>query len=238
MITDLLILDIETVPMVQEFSQLTNNWQTLWQEKNSRYLEDESISLEQSWKKRGGILSEFGKIVCISTAYFYEDDKHELHLKIKSIYSHNEKELLQQFIELCNKMYKINKNFWFAGHNIREFDIPFICRRILINGLQLPEYLWLHDRKPWETKMLDTLSWWRFGDNKNYTSLHLIANCLNIATSKDDIDGSQVQHVYYAENNLERIVTYCQKDVAVVAKIILHFKGLPIIKDDNIVIVK
>lgn len=238
MITDLLILDIETVPMVQEFSQLTNNWQTLWQEKNSRYLEDESISLEQSWKKRGGILSEFGKIVCISTAYFYEDDKHELHLKIKSIYSQNEKELLQQFIELCNKMYKINKNFWFAGHNIREFDIPFICRRILINGLQLPEYLWLHDRKPWETKMLDTLSWWRFGDNKNYTSLHLIANCLNIATSKDDIDGSQVQHVYYAENNLERIVTYCQKDVAVVAKIILHFKGLPIIKDDNIVIVK
>jgi DNA polymerase elongation subunit (family B) len=238
MITDLLILDIETVPMAAEFSQLNNNWQKLWQEKNARFLEDEQITIEESWKKRGGILSEFGKIVCISTAYFFEDEKRELHLKIKSIYGHSEKELLQQFIELCNKMYKINKNFWFAGHNIREFDIPFICRRILINGLQLPEYLWLHDRKPWETKMLDTLNWWRFGDNKNYTSLHLIANCLNIATSKDDIDGSQVQEVYYIENNLERIVTYCQKDVSVVAKIILHFKGVAMIKDENIVVVK
>ncbi len=236
MISNLLLIDIETVPIVQNFTDLNENWQQLWTDKISKSLPENT--LEESWKMRGGIMAEFGKIVCISTGYFYEDENRKQCFKIKSIYGDDETQLLQDFTELCNKFYKLNKNFIFGGHNIREFDIPYICRRILINNLALPEYLWLHDRKPWETKMFDTLSWWKFGDNKNYTSLHLLANVLNIATSKDDIDGSMVQDVYYNDKDLQRIVNYCQKDIIVVANIILKFQHLPLLKNENVVVVK
>jgi predicted PolB exonuclease-like 3'-5' exonuclease len=236
MIQDLLLLDIETVPQVNEYASLSPEWQSLWVDKISKTV-PENMLPEESWKKKAGILAEFGKIVCISTAYFYEDDNRSLCLKVKSISSEDEVEVLNGFIELCNKMYKHNRHFQFGGHNIKEFDIPYICRRILVNRLQLPEYLWLHDRKPWEVKMFDTLNWWKFGDNKNYISLHLLANVLDIPTSKSDIDGSQVQEVFYKEKNLNRIVEYCQRDVVVTANVILRFKGLPLLADDKVNIV-
>lgn len=233
MLKNLLIIDIETVPIVQHFSQLNADWQNLWITKVSKSL-PENVTHEESWKMKGGILAEFGKIICISTAYFFEDETRNIQLKMKSIYEDDEKKLLLMFLDVCNKMYKTNKNFQFAGHNIKEFDIPFICRRLMINGIKLPDYLCLHERKPWEVNMFDTLNWWRFGDYKNYTSLHLLASVLQIPTSKNDIDGSQVQDVYYIENNIERIVAYCQKDVVVVANIILHFKCLPLLKESNV----
>ncbi len=236
MLNDLFIIDIETVPIVQRFEQLQPEWQQLWNDKISKTV-PENTSSEESWQMKGGILAEFGKIVCISTAYFYEDENRNHCLKVKSISGDDEIELLQAFTDLCFKMYKHNKNFQFAGHNIREFDIPYICRRILINKLPLPEFLWLHDRKPWETKMFDTLSWWKFGDHKHYTSLHLLANVLDVPTSKSDIDGSMVQQVYYQEKNLPRIVAYCQRDVIVVANIILRFKNLPLLKEEHIQLV-
>ena len=236
MISNLLLIDIETVPMFQKFNELDENWQQLWIDKVNKFLPESTP--EESWKIRGGIMAEFGKIVCISTGYFYEDENKNKCFKIKSISGHDETQVLQGFMTLCDKFYKLNKNFIFGGHNIREFDIPYICRRILINNLPLPEYLWLHDRKPWETKMFDTLSWWKFGDNKNYTSLNLLANALNIPTSKTDIDGSMVQDVYYTEQNLPRIVEYCQRDVVVVANIILRFQNMPLLKDEHVIIVK
>lgn len=235
MLKHLFIIDIETVPIVEEFEMLDSNWQKLWTDKITKQLPNNTV--EESWKMRGGIMAEFGKIICISTGYFYEDADRNIQLKIKSLFGNDEKVLLQQFIELCNKVFGLDKNFVFAGHNIKEFDIPYLCRRILINGLSLPEYLWLHDRKPWEIKMLDTLSWWRFGDNKNYTSLDLLANALGIETSKNDIDGSMVKDIYYKDKNLERIVNYCQKDIIVTANIILKFNEKPILKNNQITIV-
>lgn len=235
MISNLLLIDIETVPIVQHFSQLNDTWQQLWTDKVSKSLPDKTP--EKSWEMRGGIMAEFGKIICISTGYFYEDDNKQKFFKIKSISGDNESQLLQDFTALCNKFYKLNKNFIFGGHNIREFDIPYICRRILINNLPLPEYLCLHEKKPWEIKMFDTLSWWKFGDNKNYTSLNLLANVLNVPTSKTDIDGSMVQNVYYSDKNLKRIVEYCQRDVVVVANIILRFQNMDLLQNQNIVIV-
>ncbi|HNL83499.1 MAG TPA: ribonuclease H-like domain-containing protein, partial [Chitinophagaceae bacterium] len=168
--------------------------------------------------------------------YFYENENRNQCLKIKSIYGHNEVDVLNQFILLCSKMYKHNKNFIYCGHNIKEFDIPYICRRLMINNLPIPEYLWLHDRKPWDVNMFDTLNWWKFGDNKNYISLHLLASVLNIPTSKSDIDGSKVQEVYYKEKNLQRIVEYCQKDVVVCANIVLKYKGIPLLSNESIFI--
>lgn len=237
MLKDLLLMDIETVPMVENYQDLSPEWQILWWDKVSKTV-PENTTPAQSWKMKGGILAEFGKIICISTAYFYEDEHRKLCLKVKSISGHNEKELLIQFLDLCAKVYKHNKNFQFGGHNIKEFDLPYICRRVMINQLPMPEYLWLHDRKPWEVKMFDTLNWWKFGDNKNYISLHLLASVLQIPTSKSDIDGSKVQEVYYQEKNLQRIVEYCQRDVVVCANVVLRYKDLPLLTDERVVIVE
>ena len=156
---------------------------------------------------------------------------------MKSITGDDEIAVLRSFSALCDKMYKYNKNFQFAGHNIKEFDIPYICRRLMINQLPLPEYLQLNDKKPWETKMFDTMNWWKFGDNKNYISLHLLASVLGIPTSKTDIDGSMVQDVYYKEKNLQRIVDYCQRDVVVTANIILRFMNHPVLSEEKIILV-
>jgi 3'-5' exonuclease len=234
MLANLLLLDIETVPEFSSFSHLDENWQQLWLQKIAKTV-PESVSGEESYVQRAGVMAEFAKIICISTAFFYQD-KGVWKLKIKSIYGHNEAEILTEFVTLCNRVMGIHKEFQFAGHNIKEFDIPFICRRLLINNFALPDYLQLSDKKPWETKMLDTLSWWKFGDYKHYTSLHLLANVLGIPTSKTDIDGSKVQQVYYEEKNLPKIVAYCERDVIVTANIILKFKQMPLLQAADIFI--
>jgi uncharacterized protein YprB with RNaseH-like and TPR domain len=236
MITELLLLDIETVPCAASFAELDSDWKSLFCDKITKTV-PEDIDPAQSYRKKAGILAEFGKIICISTAFFYENESKQLALKMKSISGNDEVEILRNFTDLCNKMYKHNRQFQFGGHNIKEFDIPFICRRLLINRLPLPEYLQLHDKKPWEVKMFDTLSWWKFGDNKNYVSLHLLANVLGIPTSKSDIDGSMVQDVYYQDHDLPRIVAYCQRDVVVTANVILRFKDLPLLTEDRVMIV-
>ena len=234
---DLFLIDIETVPQVSEYNLLPINEQKLFIEKISKTMPD-TFNEGNAYMQKAGILAEFGKVICISTAFFYQDTAKRLCLRIKSIYGDNEVDLLNQFIELVNKFCTAKPRFQFAGHNIREFDIPYICRRMLINNILLPTYLNIYGAKPWDIHMTDTLQWWKFGDYKNYTSLHLLANVLSVPTSKDDIDGSMVQHVYYHEKNIERIVQYCQKDVVVVARIIQRFKNLPILEDENIFVIE
>ena len=236
MLTKLLLLDIETVPQFPTFTGMDSGWQGLFLDKIAKTV-PEDMDAEEMYRKKAGILAEFGKIICISTAFFYENEEGLPVLKMKSIYGNDEVEILRIFTELCNKMYQQYRHFQFGGHNIKEFDIPYICRRMLINNLPLPEYLQLHDKKPWEVKMFDTLNWWKFGDNKNYVSLHLLANVLGIPTSKSDIDGSMVQDVYYKENNLPRIVAYCQRDVVVTANVILRFMDKALLTEDRIVVV-
>jgi predicted PolB exonuclease-like 3'-5' exonuclease len=232
LMTDLLILDIETVPQKPHFDDLSTDWQSLWLDKISKTM-PENITPEESYRLRAGILAEFGKIVCISTAYFYEDEQRQCNLRIKSVYGDDETELLKQFTELCNKFCQSRTEIQFAGHNIKEFDIPYICRR-----LPLPACLQLNDKKPWETKMFDTMQWWKFGDYKNYVSLHLLASVLGIPTSKTDMDGSMVQDVYYRDNDLKRIVEYCQRDVVVTANVILRYKNESLLPEDRVKIVE
>ena len=236
MLTELLLLDIETVPQFPAFTGMDSGWQSLFLDKISKTV-PEGFDKDEIYRKKAGILAEFGKIICISTAFFYEDEDKQPALKMKSISGNDEVEILRIFTELCIKMQKQHPYFQFGGHNIKEFDIPYICRRLLINRMPLPVCLQLHDKKPWEVKMFDTLNWWKFGDNKNYVSLHLLANVLGIPTSKGDIDGSMVQDVYYKDNDLDRIVEYCQRDVVVVANVILRFKDLPLLTEDKVVLV-
>lgn len=235
-IYNLLLIDIETVPCYSCYDMLNEDWKILWGEKISKTM-PENFSVEQSYIERAGILAEFGKIICISTGYFYENINKEVCLKLKSIYGDNEKELLEEFLQITSAFFKANNKFQFAGHNIKEFDVPYICRRLMINNIELPHYLHLHGAKPWEIEMADTLQWWKFGDYKNYISLNLLASVLNIPTSKTDIDGSQVRDVYYEDKDLLRIKKYCEKDVIVTANVILRFKNLPVLKDECVSIV-
>ncbi len=236
MLSELLLLDIETVPLSASYTGLDPAWQSLFREKISKTV-PEGADIAENYGKKAGILAEFGKIICISTAFFYTGDNGRQALKMKSISGDDEVEILRVFTDLCNKMYQHNRYFQFGGHNIKEFDIPYICRRMLINRLPLPEYLQIHDKKPWEVKMFDTMNWWKFGDNKNYVSLHLLASVLGIPTSKSDMDGSMVQDVYYKDHDLPRIVEYCQKDVLVTANIILRFLNQPILDEDRVTVV-
>ncbi|HEX4956655.1 MAG TPA: ribonuclease H-like domain-containing protein [Lacibacter sp.] len=231
----LLLLDIETVPQYQHFEELPEEWKALWADKISKTM-PENFSAAEWYPHRAGVMAEFGKIICISTGFFYYDKANRLCFRIKSYYHADEKQLLREFAQKLESFHQSVPGFHFAGHNIKEFDIPYISRRFLINELALPGFMQFSGKKPWETNMIDTLQLWKFGDFKNYTSLKLLAACLGIETPKDDIDGSQVKDVYYVEKNMNRIVSYCRKDVITVAQIILRFLNQPLLPVSNIFI--
>ena len=233
---NLLVIDIETVSAHKNFETLEDHWKKLWEEKVQHSL-PENCTADQLYPQRAAVMAEFAKVICISMAYFKKEGNQYL-LRVKSIYGHDEKVLLKDFIYTVDQLEAIHKHWSFTGHNIKEFDIPFLCRRLLINGIAIPPYLDFQNMKPWETNMVDTFHYWRFGDYKNFTSLKLLAAALNVPSPKDDIDGSMVGGVYWKENDVERIAVYCQKDVCTVANIILRFKNLPLLKEEEIVFVK
>ncbi len=228
-IKNILFLDIETVPMCAEYEQLSDRFKKLWNKKSERLAKKEDDTPEKLFE-RAGIYSEFGRIICISVG-FVKDNK----LRLKSFYSHNEKELLTDFISLCNNYYNKEKNL-LCGHNAKEFDFPYIARRILVNNLKIPDILNIAGKKPWQVAHLDTMHLWRFGDYKNYTSLELLTAIFDIPTPKDDIDGSQVANVYWKENDIERIARYCEKDVTAVVQLFLKYQDKPLMKPEDIVI--
>lgn len=230
-INKVLFLDIETVPIKYNFEQLSPEFQKLWEEKTLWQRKDEFTPAE-FYKKKAGVMAEFAKVVCISIGYLFSE-KGENHFRIKSFYGDDEKELLSDFILLLNKEFN-TKSHLLCAHNGKEFDFPFLARRILVNGLKLPKLLDIAGKKPWEVNHLDTMELWRFGDYKHYTSIKLLSALFNIPTPKDDIDGSQVARVYYEEKDLERIKTYCQKDTLTVAQLLLKYKGQDLIKEENI----
>ena len=220
-----LLLDIETVSQQPEFGRLNEHWQQLWTEKASRYPFAEHLPPEASYAERAGIWAEFGKIICISTGHFYWDKHKQLCLQINTIYGHEEKKLLEAFVDYAAQFNRRKKVFEFAGHNIKEFDIPYICRRMMVHALKLPSFLQLNGHKPWETPIFDTLNWWKFGDYKNYTSLKLLSAVLGLPNAKEGMDGSLVKEVYYKEQNLSKIAAYCAGDVEAVARVMLKLRN-------------
>lgn len=228
-----LVIDIETVSSKPGFDDLDIEWQHLWEEKVIRSL-PENCSPREYYTQRAGIMAEFAKVVCISIGYFKKEREY-YQFRVKSIFATGERELLEIFVNTINQLEAVHNRWCFTGHNIKEFDIPFLCRRLLINGLEVPPYLDFQNMKPWETNMVDTFQYWRFGDYKNYTSLKLLAAALNVPSPKDDIDGSMVGDVYWKDNDLQRIAVYCQKDVVTVANIILRFKNLPLLTPEQVI---
>jgi DNA polymerase elongation subunit (family B) len=227
----LLVIDIESVPTKKTYAELSETMQLLWMQKHEMLrLENETPA--ESFEKRAGIYAEFGKIICISAGYFL---KHEAtyQFKLKSFWGDDENQLLQSFSDSIKK----KKDLIFAGHNIKEFDIPYLCRRLLIHRIALPEALNFSGRKPWEVQSLDTLQLWRFGDFKSYTSLKLLAAVLGVPSPKDDIEGKDVARVYWHENDLPRIVSYCQRDVVTTARLLLRFRHEPFELTENQIVV-
>lgn len=236
---NLIIIDIETASENPSFAHLSEEWKALWQEKVNRSL-PEGVSAPDFYPMRAGVMAEFAKIICISIAYFNKETT--LHMRVKSFYGHDEKKILTDFLTTINKIESLNSKWCFAGHNIKEFDIPFICRRLIINQVKIPAYLDFQNMKPWETNIVDTFQYWRFGDYKNYTSLKLLAAVMGVPSPKDDIDGSMVGELYWSETdreaNLKRIAVYCQKDVITTGNIILRFRNMPMVHPDDIKIVE
>ena len=228
---NVMFLDIETVPQFPVFDQLAPELQNLW-DKKSAYFRKEEQKAEDVYE-RAGIYAEFGKIICISAGVVFLRNG-ERFFKVKSFAGDDEVQLLQEFGKVITGFCSDPKN-QICGHNIKEFDIPFIARRMLINGIPLPPVMDIAGKKPWEVKYLDTLDLWKFGDYKHYTSLALLTTIMGIPSPKDDIDGSQVASVYYNDKNLERIAIYCEKDVFATAQLFLKFKGEPLIDADNFI---
>lgn len=233
-LSKILVLDIETVPQYPSFADVPEKWQSLWSKKSATLRKTEGES-EADVYPRAGIYAEFGKIVCISCGFFSSAGR-SYQFRVKSFYGSDEAKLLTDF------NYMLEKHFSDIGsslcaHNGKEFDYPYIARRCLLNGLEIPSLLDIAGKKPWEVNLLDTMELWKFGDYKNYTSLELLAASFGIPTPKDDIDGSMVWKVFWQENDIERIMTYCQKDVVTVAQLMLKFRNEAMLTDDQIILI-
>ncbi len=232
---DLLFLDIETVSASPDYHIMDERWKGLWKKKSAWQAEDrENYGDEEAaenYKNSAAILSEFGKIVCISVGYLHDNAQK---MRITSFIG-EEREILIKFAGLVDKNYADTDKTGFCGHNIKEFDIPYICRRMLAQRVKLPDSLNIHGKKPWELEhIVDTMTLWKFGDYKHYTSLDLLAAVMGIPTPKDDIDGSDVGRVYYEENDIERIRIYCEKDVFTTTQVYLALMGKELLKEESV----
>ena len=229
-IENILFLDIETVPRWADYNEMPENFRKLWTHK-AQFLNASKEQSPEELYQRAGIYAEFGKIICISVAFVNEG-----RIKVKSFFGDDEKYLLAEFAQFLSKHYnKEQSNL--CAHNGKEFDFPYIARRMVIHGIELPSILDIQAKKPWEVKLLDTMEMWKFGDYKSYTSLELLSALFNIPTPKDDINGSEVAAVYWKEKDLPRIVTYCQKDVITIVQLFRKFQNEPLIPDSAVTII-
>jgi 3'-5' exonuclease len=232
-LSNILFLDIETVSQYRTFEELPEAWQQLWTRKADGILKNnkDELTIAEIYD-RAAIYAEFGKIICISCGILQGSGENKTFV-VKSFYGDDEKKLLNEFCDMLGK-WETGPQKFLCAHNGKEFDFPYLCRRMIINNECIPALLSISGKKPWEVNLIDTMELWRFGDYKNFTSLNLLAHVLNIPTPKDDIDGSMVGRVYWNENNIQRIVHYCQKDVITMAQIYLKLNREPLILPQNI----
>jgi len=207
-LNEILFLDIETAPVVYKFQDLSERGKSLWEKKMKWQMERDGVSVEESYDK-AGILAEFARVVCVSVGFYFSEDEE---LRVKSFNNRDEKELLKDLAKLF-ATFLDEEDKYLCAHNGKEFDFPFLARRYLINGLQLPYCLDLAGKKPWEVQHLDTMNLWKFGDYKHYTSLDLLTHTFNIPSPKSDMDGSDVARLFYEDKADDRIKKYCEDDI-------------------------
>lgn len=230
-----LFLDIETVPMAPDFESMPEVFKPLWVEKSRKYSYEELLP-EELFFERAGIHAEFGKVICISAGYYRRNAEGKSELRVRAFYGHDEKKLLEEFRDLLDKHYNDCNRHFLCAHNGIEFDFPYLARRMMINGIRLPNLLNVSGTKSWNNRwLIDTMELWKFGDYKEKTSLALLAACFGIESPKDDISGKDVARVYYQDNDLERIMNYCKKDVTTLAKLFVRFAGLAPVPETEVI---
>jgi DNA polymerase elongation subunit (family B) len=237
----MLFLDVETVSRHPRFDQLDERGRDLWQQKigfmarrdDHAWAEDDYA---QSYGDKAAIYAEFGKVIVISAGIIHGHDPASWMLRIKSFYGDDEKDILQQFTSVLDRNFNDPNSHVICGHNIREFDIPYLCRRLTAHQLELPVLFNIAGKKPWEVKhIIDTLEMWKFGDHKNYTSLDLLSYTLDVPSPKDAMDGSMVGEFYWNQHALEEIKKYCEKDVLAVTQVYLRLNNLPLLQEHQVV---
>lgn len=216
---NIVFLDIETVPQEPNWDNLSEKAKELW-DKKTIFQRSEDVSAEEFYHRKAGILAEFGKIICISCGMITRNHS----LRIKSFYGDDEFSLLLDFLSIFDDSY-FQGQMKLCAHNGKEFDFPYIARRMVIHGIPVPNILDSRGKWAKDLQLLDTMELWKFGDYKNFTSLDLLADIFGIPSPKGDMDGSQVHSVYYKERDLQRIVNYCEKDVSTLCNVFLKFKG-------------
>jgi 3'-5' exonuclease len=230
---DYLVIDIETASSHEKYAEMDERMQALWEKKAAHLQNPEEIPPEKLYVDKGAIYAEFGKVICIAVGIFTKEEDGSMGLRIKSFAEKTEEETLSGFKKLIETKFDA-KSLRMVAHNGKEFDFPYLCRRMLVNGIEIPEALDVRDKKPWDIHHVDTMELWKFGDRKNFTSLDLLAALFGIESSKDDIDGSMVNEVYYKEKNIGRIAKYCRRDVMVTSQVFLSLNGFRQIDEKNI----
>lgn len=228
-----LFIDIETVSGSENFSSISDRMKDFWVKKAKNLANPANISFEEMYFERAALYAEFGKIIVVGMGFLFVNKQGELSLKVKTIANADEKELLIEFIDFINKTYK-SRELTLVAHNGKEFDFPYLCRRMLANRLEIPKSLQLQGKKPWEIIHQDTMEMWKFGDRRSYSSLELLAELMGIEGAKIDLSGDRVNYVFYKEKDLDRIAAYCGDDVIIVAQLYLRFHFLSIVEPQNI----
>jgi predicted PolB exonuclease-like 3'-5' exonuclease len=228
-----LFIDIETVSGSENFSSISDRMKDFWVKKAKNLANPANISFEEMYFERAALYAEFGKIIVVGMGFLFVNKQGELSLKVKTIANADEKVLLQEFIAFINKTYK-SRELTLVAHNGKEFDFPYLCRRMLANRLEIPKSLQLQGKKPWEIIHQDTMEMWKFGDRRSYSSIELLAELMGIEGAKMDLSGDRVNYVFYKENGLDRIAAYCGDDVIIVAQLYLRFHFLSIVEPQNI----
>ena len=233
-IKNTLFIDIETASGKADFDLLSPKMQELWLRKAKGLSNPNNVDLKDLYFERAALYAEFGKIICIGMGFLYHDKENGLSFKVKTIAIDDEQELLAAFISFVNSTYK-NKELSLVAHNGKEFDFPYLCRRMLVHSLEIPKQLQLQGKKPWEVVHLDTMELWKFGDRKAYTSLELLTEILGIGEAKSNLSGDKVNDTYYRKNDLKAIAAYCKEDVVLVAQLFLRFNFQKQVEPQNII---
>ena len=227
----MMFIDIETAGQTATSLELSEKMQSLWSSRSEilrghlgdKYPDNKGKSDEDLFQAKSALQAEFGRIISITIGLIKFVDGEPV-ANLASYSGEDEVDILTRVFTAITKMEKTGIKV--VGHNIKRFDIPFICKRAFINGISLPTTLQVWDKKPWETALIDTSELWSFGAwQEGFTSLDLLATVLGIDSPKSDINGSQVHEAYY-NGQILRIEEYCQRDVVTVMQILLALSNL------------
>ena len=232
----ILFVDIETVSGEPSYDQLSPVIQSAWQRKAGTLHNPDDTPVDQFYFERAGLYAEFGKIIVISVGFFHTLENDETELRIKCISGDNEAELLENFKETILKFDQ--KKLQLCAHNGKEFDFPYLCRRMLTNGISLPASLDLGGLRSWQVPHIDTMQLWKFGDYKSFTPLELLAAIFGLDTDDTEaIDGRDINRVYHRENDLGKITRFCQRNIGLLAQVYLRLKSRPALNPEQITVV-